>query len=416
MKPIDRGYAFLWNGIKTGLKYAQDAAVWCLMLSVLLHLLGCDRNRILVVGLAFAAGFLASLGQDLWGRRRMGMIPILAFLLFLYGIPDAMLLLPLGAYLILCIERGQLVPDYSGMYEHYLQMLAVVLAAGILTYLEGMNWGLPLALFTVSSMVFLLRMLRQEIDEQADLRSILWNLLLVTGIFLVGLLVSRPEMLRLGAAVLKILYQLFVVPIFYLVAIVIGGGLYLVLMFLKGLVLPETASAAEESVMEQIAETAGLESVAGDPSAWLMMGLRILGALIFLLAAVLFFRSLYQTMKSRGEVRAAEGSVRRLRAGEDHYAEEGRGPGILARTPEARVRRAYGGFYRRMRTVYAGIHPGDTSLDVENLAVPAVKMDEAEELRQLYLRARYTERGQLGIEDARRAEQLAKSLKKTIES
>ena len=138
--------------------------------------------------------------------------------------------------------------------------------------------------------------------------------------------------------------------------------------------------------------------------------LKILGVVIFLAVAYALFRYL-MNKNGRKKEEAGEADARMdLPAQRDPDPS----PGLLNRSPVAKIRRSYAAFCKTVDRTAGSLHPSDTTRSVNQRA--SLQDDpKAQQLRGLYLRARYTAHGDLKNTDAHQAASLSRQLRDELE-
>lgn len=390
------------------LKMFGDIALWLACGSVVMSLFSGLSNLLPV---AVAAGLGAAmadfLGQKHEKLRYLGMIPSVAALLLCHSVGDVFLALPPMAYLFLCVHRQTLQPDGAEMSFRFKLWAVISIISCVGCIARHVDWGFLCSILGMVSSVFLMRMLRHDAYDLQNRRLMAMELGLLAVVAGLCVLLSRKAVLAAGLQVLKLGYNTFIYPIFLLLVTVSVGALYVVqwvMNFFAGRG-PEASEAGKNQetmrVMEQY-----FDAVETTEHPILVLILRIVGAVIFLYVAYRVFRALADTAVKRTDPK---------RSTEERYtvpiprARDWNTPGVLDRSAEARVRRAYAAYTRTVNDTMRRLQPGDTTRTV-NIAASLESDPEAVELRRLYLLARYEKKGVLKSEDGHSAAALSKSL------
>ena len=396
----------------TGLKLVRDTALWLTCAAAIVSIFTPISSLAAVPFLIGVGAWLAALLYERAPRLRLiGLAPALASLLFCSGVGDVLLVLPVLVYLVICICRGLLSAELGEMQSHFSVCAAIALLGGIFCAARGIEWAFGCCLIFLCVTVFLMRVLRHEGDSNRYLLAL--ECMLMVIICVVCLLASRPAVLYALRDALKACYQYLIYPILMMV---LGLMYYLFrgIIWILAKLLPDidltlntVALEVEETAEETMPEL--VQGSSGTTIQWIAKGI---GILIFALIAALIIRRLLRTMHSRQAGQDNSGTRRAMTPDELHRAEAPLRRGD--RSPEAKVRRAYADYCAEVNRACAPIKPSDTTRSVNARAVAVVEPNEAERLRALYLRARYTADGALTADEAKEAQQISKKLKEEL--
>lgn len=340
--------------------------------------------------------------------RYVGLGALLLLIPLWKGVGDALLTLPLGAYLVSCVHTRVLRPDRTGVYYRFPAFAAAALLGAFLSVLSARPWCFLCCLLAVFLHLFLSRMLRHQQSDALDRRLAVMEIVLLTLLCLGALLISQKAVLASAVYLVKRLYMAVIYPI---VLLLLYGLLAILWVFDRILSIfftgkPDFSAIQMPQIMGDMAQQLQPEGEpAGNPL--LVLIVRIGGAIVFLIAAYFLFRAL----RAAGTRQAQHSKEAPLNSTPDAPIHRfvNIPPSVLDRSPAASVRRTFAAYCRWVRSREATILPSHTSRDVNALAYldsdPA-----AMELRQLYLRSRYPRESDLTREDARRAAALLKEI------
>lgn len=357
-----------------------------------------------------AAGFATFCDGKGWDvpRRICAVLPFGCLLLAQGGGQTLILLVP-AVYTAAVILQGKLDLEYSN-YRHFfvrsLMLLAGVFAAaniwGFLTQIsDEATLQLNIEVILRYSLVHLLcgvvlqRQLRLGVGYRAEGgRRQMAVVLGTAGAIVVGFLAAEPLLRKGAGALLGYLFSLLMVPVGF-VADLVGK---LIASFTKS----ESDRETYEEFIDYI-ESIGLggaaqggetapptESTFDTTVIWV-----ILVSLALLAAALLLLRSFY---KRRGDFASADMVSRVVSA-----PKKKKDPTFSNRT---RVRQLYREFLRAEKGLGMGLKQNDTSRDVLDRIHVSTDYSSAEQLRRVYLTARYDHRQTITrsqVDEARRA-------------
>ena len=332
-------------------------------------------------------------------------------LLALPGWADRAACLPAAVYTLYLTVQGEYSLSANRQLDLFLLFCKVY---PIFAVFLGIVWdgqtmltvSLPLAIWAVLLQIFLMRVLRQQPAVYRDPVYLLGNAGLLGVLGVLGFLVSRPAVLGAAQAAVGAFYFSLVVP-------VLTVPLNLLAWLAEHLLLPAIVAllrwiaARGGNSNPEILSAAGNSmpngrdlAAAGEPLINGTAVLYLLGAALLAAGCVQLFRRLLRRGGGRAPgtaPAAARQTTRRARR---------RWPGFFL-SPNARVRRAYSRYLERQAQHGVTRGPSETSLDLLG-RTPFLNPDAEQQLRQLYLKARYGECAT--PRDAAAAERLEKAL------
>ena len=357
-----------------------------------------------------AAAIATFFDQKSWdGLRRLSAVLPFACLLLAENGGQALILLVPAAYTAFVILQGKLHLEYSA-YRHFfvrsLMLLAGVFAVaniwGFLTQIsDAATLQLNISVIVRYSLVHLLcgvvlqRQLRLGVGYRAEGGRRQMAMLLGTSTaIVVGFLAAEP-LLRKGAGeLLGWLFSLIMVPVGFLAD--------LIAKFFASFTKAESDRETYEEFIDYI-ESIGLGGAveggqAGQPSEttfdttviWV-----ILVSILLLVAALLLLRSFY---KRKGEFRTGDETIQLVTSPKKRKQSSFSNRG--------RIRLIYRDFLRGEKSLGMQLKQNDTSQDVLDRIHKSTDRPSAEQLRQIYLLARYDDRQTITrsqVEQAKRA-------------
>lgn len=360
---------------------------------------------------AAAAGMAAFFEEKGWGllRRLCAALPFGSLLLGSGGSQVLLLAVP-AAYTAIVILRNKLELEYYAyrrFFQHSLILLGgVYLLVNIwLFLLQITNDTLPAlspgvilryGLVHLLCGIILQRQLRLGVGSNAaGGKRQMASMLGVVGAMIFGFVVAEPLLRKGIGTVLRALMSLLLMPVVFVVEMVVN--------WIASLQSTEKDKESWEAFLDHL-ESEGLaiggnaqqqpqqSTEGGMDLSWLW----VVFIVIFLLAAaILLLRSFH---KRRSDGGMAEEVSRVVTA-----PKRRRSSGLSNR---GRVRQAYRDFLRREKDLGMKLRISDTSGDVLDRIHKDTNRDGAENLRQVYLAARYDDRRKVGrsqVEQARRA-------------
>ena len=332
-------------------------------------------------------------------------------LLALPGWADRAACLPAAVYTLYLTVQGEYSLSANRQLDLFLLFCKVY---PIFAVFLGIVWdgqtmltvSLPLAIWAVLLQIFLMRVLRQQPAVYRDPVYLLGNAGLLVVLGVLGFLVSRPAVLGAAQAAVGAFYFSLVVPVLpvslnlraWLADDLRRPAIVALLRWIAargGNSNPEILSAAGNSMPNGRDLAAAVEPLINGTAVLYLLGAALLAA-----GCVQLFRRLLRRGGGRAPgtaPAAARQTTRRARR---------RWPGFFL-SPNARVRRAYSRYLERQAQHGVTRGPSETSLDLLG-RTPFLNPDAEQQLRQLYLKARYGECAT--PRDAAAAERLEKAL------
>lgn len=273
-----------------------------------------------------------------------------------------------------------------------------------------------LALLFFFSGVLLLRLSRYDAHALGDRRFRILNAGALGLVCAAGAVLSNPTVLKTLGSGIKRVYQTCLAPIltavFSVFAWMLGWIAWLFSWLLPG--VEETEMPTLDGMMvfgEALEAQAGAQT--GGMAPLLRAVLLLLGAAALLTIAFILLRVLWKYARPQ-EIRQTGAETREaLRGVEAGAARGGRGPRF---GPRRTVRQAYVRSLRLLASQGLGFSVGETSADVLEKTRQRFGETAAQQLRRLYLPARYCETRPVGKAEARAAKEAYQQLKKELEA
>ena len=408
------------------LRMAAETAFYSTFAGLLGPVFQIDRGVVLLSVPILALSFFLS--YLLRNKKALRFLPLLLCggIGFLPGasIAAGVFLLPPFVYMIVLIAKKRYEPDYSSMVAilrlYWKLAIPALIIATVVEYgrMGANDWGqivwisgeikllseqtLPLILITLTALVLLTRTLRHDPSVYNETRLVFVNLIAIVLVAGLALLTSSKWLWDGVLWVLRILAM----PIVYLMSW-IAVGFTRLFMWLMSL-LPDNPN-QELPPTEFPEETDptlpdGLP-VNGDVQLPAVVE-RIITVVAMLIVVALIVLLFWFFLKRRRASRysKAGGSEERSRV-------DGNGPGRALSDPSAvsAVRKAYQKYLKMCRKEGLERGAGDTSYDVALESTKYYPRENVEDLRELYVAARYDGAG--GREEARRAKALVRHLR-----
>lgn len=395
-------------------KMVADTCLWLAGSSVILSLFYPVANLALAAPLlGLGAGLAHWLSLKKPNLRLLGTLPALLGLALCRSGTDLLIFLPGYGYLLLCAAKQQLQTDQTQLYYRFKGRAAVTIVIGLLCVARHISWGFWGCILALACSVFLLRMLRHDISDFSDRKLVTLELGLMAVVSVVIIALSQNIVLDSSVFLIKMGYKYIIAPIFVLgltlLMLVIRLFDWILSQFFTGKFEMDFSGMAQQSF--EAVEEYFPEGVAGNSGGNIvLLILKVIGILLFLGAAFLIFRYLLSGASKAVAAKGSEDGRTEL-----DVQEVVSGPvSILDRSPEARVRRAYASYCRAVSKYKKKISPMDTTRAV-NILAELEQNPDAEKLRALYIRARYTSQEPLSGKDARDAGSIARDLKSKLE-
>ena len=391
------------------LKAVYDLGFYFTVAGIAASALGA-RTITLLIGIVGCAAVF-TLSYPLRKRGALRFLPVLGYA-FLMLLPltkrPLILFLPIPVYHLTLIARGRYLPTWdqqAGQFKPYCVGSALLLlAAAVVTSVgEPARTIAVMALITVTCSVLLTRALRHDPEVCAQPAFQLLNGSLLAGVLLGAVFFSSDLFLSGMRAVITFVYDRIICPILLLICQIIGYAVYLLFRLLpidmRG-EMPDMSGLTNNFLTEET-EAAGTAAEQSHPALKVLLILIAAAAVGFVLYRLFVYLS--RDTGSGREIPAEQSYERK-----DLPAEKRPRAGLFGGTPAERVRRQYRAYLKLCRADGMKIAPSDTSQNV--LDRSRRHADPEEELRGLYLRARYA--GEADKKDADRAAELVREIKK----
>ena len=399
----------------------------CFFLKILgeLSLYFCIANAVLSIALTgvesilplFIVSLIAAVGHyidEKHSKFRFFLRPLLLSVFFLGSGFAYYLAVGLPAlYIALTIVGQRYYVDHDTQADLFRTGIAVIICFSIVFVLVlGLDHIVPFAMIFLIANIFMLRLLRQDAEIFNETRFRVMNILTVGATLLAAVIItSKPAMMILQKFYNFILTLL--QPVLYL--FVYGGyAFYWVLTWviatLRSLFSGETVDQNQllESGMNMLPE--GLEQTVDVTNPDILR--LIQGGLV---AIGIFLVVLYFLGNRRGRNKRSEGSLKEVRSSVTNYRPEEK---IFAdhfppREPRAAVRYYYRSFLRMCQSIGHEFPRHFTSKHIENTISYQFKKEHLQEMRETYIRARYSEQ-EITKEDVKHIKEQVKLLKSDV--
>lgn len=395
------------------IKMIADTALWLAGSSVVISLFFPVANFMpacILFGICGGIAHYLTLKKE--NLRFLGVLPGLLALLLCKNLGDYLVVLPAFAYLFLSVMKETLQADQTQMYYRFKGWVLGCLLVSLLCFARHLNWAFLCCILSLACWVFLMRMLRHDLSDFSDKRLVCSELGLLGLVGAMIIALSQDVVLDASLALLKLTYQHILQPLLMLVLTLIMMVFrlfdYILGLFFDGkfeMDLNGMVGQSFEAVQEYFPETAGEGG-----SSFALLVIQVVCIAVFLTLAFFLFRYLMSGAVKAVAAKESEDGREAITAQEVVNEPVS----LLDRSPEARVRRSYAAYCRAVTKYRKKISPCDTTRGVNILAELSENPD-AEALRLLYLRARYTKSEPLTAADARAAASLSRSLKNKLE-
>ncbi len=254
--------------------------------------------------------------------------------------------------------------------------------------LMKMDFIAPFVLLYLMSGIFMLRLMRQDAAIFNETKFRVLNLLTVCAIVLLAVLVSSDWFLSAVGMILGKIYDILVVPIFYVIY-TCGYALYYLfieIIFAGGygdttkklnIGGGDMNSMLPEGIEEQLVDST--------PFMMLLKGVFLIVGILLVLLLV-YRNSKGRSTRSNGNVHIARTSVTMIRPEEKIYSDR-----MPPREPRAAVRYYYRNFLRLCLSLGQEFPRHYTSQHIENVTAGNFDRETLKSMRQTYIRARYSE-------------------------
>ena len=401
------------------LKIFTDLCFYTCFSAFFAGLCGLESTILPQLALAAAAGALA---RALWVKKPGPARVFTLFLLILcFVLPcetaGRVILIPATAYVLWTVWRCRFDLGYfaaADVFSLECKLLPLpalfALVLGEAATLE--RFSIPYFLVFALGSILLLRMLRHDEQTLSQPRFRLMNLLSLALLCLAGAAMGSPWFRHAVSAVLKTVWSVVAVPLFWVV-----GGVAAILAYLLGGLLTRLLNGRESQALEQMmqmlesGEDQGketLEQIASEPDPTRQM---IFTAVLLVLAAIVTIFVFRALRGKRQDEHPPAGQQSRHRADPLPNGEKPLSR-LTARTPALQVRSWYQQFLKKTRAEGGGLSPAMHTRQQTGVAEDLFsgQKEPLARLRQLYLPARYKEEATEA--DAREAKELYRQLKK----
>ena len=377
-----------------------------------------------ILALAFMLSYL------LRNRKALRFLPFLLSggIAFLPGISAAagIMLLPPFIYMIVLAAKKRYEPEHAAAVSilklYWKLAIAAVIIAAVVEFsrTHADDWGqfiiesgeikllsrqtLPLVLITLTSLVLLTRTLRHDPSVYDSKRLVLVNLL--TVVLVAGIaFVASSAWFRDGILfVLRILAT----PFIYLISGIVIGFTRLFMWLIS--LLPYNPNTDFEPVSESEEAVTLVPWEKEEIDVQIPQSVERIITVVAILLVILIIVLLFRFFLKRRKAALAAGTG----GSEERSRVDGNAPGrtFSDRTAVSQVRRAYQKYLRMCRKEGMERGSGDTSSDVALRSTRYYPRENVEELREIYVAARYD--GVIGREEARRARALVRHLNEPV--
>ena len=318
----------------------------------------------------------------------------------------ALIAAPFILYVIKSAAEGSVYPDYAALSTGIGSFTAIAAALFILGMIKSDTALMAAAAAAELLDILLLRITRHNYCGSADGRLLALELGAAVILLIAGGLLASSQARNLFIAALKALWNYIVSP----AALGLGWLLFMILQLLEKLISFaftgkfENYSESIELNTPEAPEDTYTPTVMGEG---LALALKIAGVIIFLAVAFFILRRMKGIKKEVARTESKE-VRKKLSPGEMR-----RPSAVLfsGNTPVMRLRRSYRNYCRRLEKEGEVLTASTTSEDIAKLTdESAVRKSGGRRLRELYMRARYTEKGGITSAEAREAAELVKAL------
>lgn len=347
----------------------------------------------LIPAVFFAAvGAVAYWMDEKHSNKTKFLLPLLLIPVFLFGESfGTYLAIGLGAlYVGLMIWQKRYYMDHDSQSDFFrIGMFAVGALSVPFVLLMKMDFIAPFVLLYLMSGIFMLRLMRQDAAIFNETRFRVLNLLSVAGIVLLAVLISSDWFLGLAGMILGKIYDVLVIPIFYVIY-TCGYALYYLfieIIFAGGYGdTTKKLNFGDMSMPDEMKDALlGEEQVNGEPFLMLLKGVFLIVGILLVLLLV-YRNSKSRNSRSKDSAREARTSVTMIRPEEKIYADH-----IAPREPRAAVRYHYRNFLRLCLSLGQEFPRHYTSQHIENMTIGNFDKETLKSMRKTYIRARYSE-------------------------
>ena len=347
----------------------------------------------LIPAVFFAAvGAVAYWMDEKHSNKTKFLLPLLLIPMFLFGESfGTYLAIGLGAlYVGLMIWQKRYYMDHDSQSDIF--RIGMFAAGGLsipFVLLMKIDFIAPFVLLYLMSGIFGLRLMRQDASIFNETRFRVLNLLSVAGIVLLAVLISSDWFLGLAGMILGKIYDVLVIPIFYVIY-TCGYALYYLfieIIFAGGYGdTTKKLNFGDMSMPDEMKDALlGEEQVNGEPFLMLLKGVFLIVGILLVLLLV-YRNSKSRNSRSKDSAREARTSVTMIRPEEKIYADH-----IAPREPRAAVRYHYRNFLRLCLSLGQEFPRHYTSQHIENMTIGNFDKETLKSMRKTYIRARYSE-------------------------
>ena len=361
---------------------------------------------------------LGALLSEKSGKPALRFVPlVLTGLLWFFrpGTAGSVILILPVIYIVLQLAQKRFEADHHQLSDNFLLFSKILILPPVILLLLSRSdilrdFCLPPLLIFLMSGILALRTLRHDRRTMESRSFQLMNLGTATAVSAVALVLAVPRLREALWAAVTWVYEHVIIHILMVFVYLFGAVGWVLERFLKWILSrydPERPEQEQGASVDEIIED--IEEAAEMP--FLKTVLRILGIALAALALFLILRWLYRRLKGRSRRTGEDGGeITRI-----SLEESPSGDSLIrrreARTPSLRVRWYYRKMLLLLRSAGGRVDVSMTTKDqlFEELRLFPELREEAEELRALYLPARY---GDTSSEaDAARARELFRSLR-----
>ncbi|MGM9521145.1 MAG: hypothetical protein ACI3VB_01530 [Oscillospiraceae bacterium] len=394
------------------LKIASDLSFYYTFAGLLAVWLGASPSSILLALIVQSAAFVLSyvLRKSRAASFAVLITQFICFALPGAGIAGLAVMVPPAAYELWLSFKGVFEPESSKQTDIFSLFWKVFLVFALVVMLCGgysifMSISMQCGVVCLCGQVLLMRSLRHDRRVYCQKKYQLMNLTMIAAVVLIAWLLSSEAFLGTCLAAVKALYKYVISPIIMVL-------LYAVLGIVKGIgwlfsfIKIKKADGEDNDIqlnMEGAKEIFGLD--AQDTSSEMFDRVMIALGIILAIVIVFFvFRYLARRTSGTEQGKVQEDSRSYAQPEENRAVRKPVGGAVQ------RVRSYYRKFLKLCDTIGYPLEKSDTSLDVNNKAGRYLGKEEAEELRQIYINARYNDTADKACAD--KAKELVSKLKK----
>lgn len=329
------------------------------------------------------------------GARYLPLALGLTIFILARGGQDYVVGVPAFAYAVFYVKSNKRATDYYYASERFRQGLIFMAIAFLwsLTSLESqIEYYVPPLFLHLALSITLMRMLRHDDRIIRQKRFQMLNLAGIVGVCAVGVVLSTKWVLALLKAFLGLLYQYLLSPVLtvlvWILTLIMQAATLLMSLFFKDsgeIEMPSMQSGTQVAEEEGTAFIETAEAVASNPM--VRRVLEIIGVIILIVAAFWVIKLLSKQV-SRDTQRDQKETRETLESPDS--ANRGLG-GMLRRRNDAAlgVRHIYWKFLRLAQGKNVPLNGRQNSLQIRDLSVDSFDEQGLDELREVYIRARY---------------------------